>query len=399
MAIILKGGKLIDGTGNEPLSDAMIRIEGGVVAEIGRSISYGTEDTVIDVTGKAILPGLVNSHEHLSHKRTYRPGEKRVEEQTTYMLLIRSVRDALASLKAGVTTVRDVCAPDYIDIALRDAIKAGVVLGPRMFVSGKGVMITGALDWRIGREADGADEVRKATREQLKAGADLIKVFAGRGGAIAEKPTSPEFTIEEMGAAVEEAHKAHKKIAVHAGGRLAIDMAIELGVDSIEHGTYLSREAAQKMAARGIFLVPTLSTGEWWTDHALEFGEPADLVELMQRNRRSRLQSVRNAVEAKVKIGVGTDTAGEMVREMELLMEFGLTAMDVIVASTRLGAELIGVGDVLGTIEPGKYADVIVVDGDPLSNIATLRNVDLVIKEGVVLEPKQFATVLGEMSS
>jgi len=291
-----------------------------------------------------------------------------------------------------VTTVRDLGGRDHIDVAIRNAIESGLIPGPRIICSGRPVCMTGGHGWEFGREADGIDGVREAVREQLKAGIDVVKLMA-TGGIMTKgvEPGSAQFTLEELIAGVEEAKKAGRRTATHAQGNEGIKNALWAGIDSIEHGIFLDDEAIELMIERKTYFVPTLSAPYHIIKAGIKKGVPAFAVEKSKAVAKAHLQSVRKAYKAGVAIAMGTDAGtpfnrhGENLKEMELLANAGFTPMEAIVATTRTASEVLGLEKRIGTLEKGKRADLIVVDGDPLKEIRLLQEKEkilAVMKEG-----------------
>jgi imidazolonepropionase-like amidohydrolase len=398
MTFILRKATLIDGTGREPLANAVIVVNGEKISAVGREGEVTQPPgEVIDLAGKTVLPGLLNMHEHLELRRGMGPFQERVAQPTNWAMM-RATRNALLCLQEGVTTVRDCGSRQGLNIAIKRGVEEGMVIGPRIVTCGQTLSMTGGHGWQVSVEVDSPNEARKAARAQLKAGADFIKGLAS-GGYISrtqDKPWSSQLTVEEMRAAFEEAKKAGKKTTVHAHPPAAIRAAIEAGVDCIEHGALLDKETAELMASEGIFLVPTLAESWEMAEHGLELGRPAWLVEASKAELDSRLERFTRAVDAGVKIAMGTDVAGSPAREIELMAKGGLSPMEAIVAATRNGAELIDMEDQIGTIEAGKLADLIVVDGNPLEDLLDLSKVELVFKGGTLYRPEYLAMATGK---
>jgi imidazolonepropionase-like amidohydrolase len=382
---VFLAGTLIDGTGREPISPAAVVVDEGRITQVGRrsEIAYSTEDSqVIDVSQRVLIPGLIDSHCHVFYFGHH------FQERSLVAVIARAITNAGIWLDKGVTTARDVGTRENLDIGLRDAIQAGLVRGPRLFVSGTALAMTGAKQEELREvviEVTGADEARLVTRMQLRAGVDLIKIFSTAGlteGGVAQ------LTIEEMRAIVEEAHKVGRKVACHAIATDGIKNALRAGVDTIEHGTFLDDEAIEMMVAGGAVLVPTLSIGKTTAERGLESGRPLALVENARRSLESRRTGARKAYEAGVRIAAGTDPVSDdtMAMECKALLEVGLSPMDVISAATRIGAEILGLQDKIGTIEVGKQADIIVLDGNPLEDITALERVDYVVKDGLIVK-------------
>ena len=404
MATVLKGGMLVDGTGSDPVSPAVLVIDGERIADMGKEgeadIPAGAE--VIDVRGKAMLPGLINCHTHLCFD-----GVHDLQRQALYdpplVVALKASENLRRSLRAGVTTIRDVGEPHGLSSAVAQALRDGVLPGPRFFHAGRIISKTGGhAYWMGNNEADGADGVRKAVREELKAGASWIKIMASNSAA-------PEYTMEELMAAVDEAHITGKKITAHATNVPGIRNAIRAGVDCLEHaGSYYNDEILKTMIEKGIWLVPTFSCGFLQAERGAEMGIPQSYIEGAQEwisNGKltpggEGLKPMIKAASAGLKMAMGTDAGSpavpfdEVVREIELFCELGVcgSPMDAIVISTRNGAELLGMEKELGTLEQGKLADILVVDGDPLTDLGALRNVYLVflggkmmVRDGLVL--------------
>lgn len=398
---VLRGGTLIDGTDAPPVPDGAMRIEDGKIVAVGAAADFGESASegaeVIDVSGQTIMPGLINCHEHLDLHHSYGSYMERVAQPTTYWLA-RAFRNALLALREGVTTVRDLGSKEGDSVHLKKAINDGMILGPRVLTCNIPIAMTGGYAWYACIEADGVDGMRKAVRQLLKSGADLIKCMAS-GGLLVEGSNlswSLQFTVEEMRAAFDEAHKAGKLTTVHCSPPQAIQWAVEAGVDCIEHGTLLDQATAELLARKGVALVPTL--GESWVigERGEEHGRPHWLIEMA----RARLEDVRRsfgyAVEAGVKIVVGTDTSDTMAEEMQLMVEKGgMSPMKVLVAATRDAAEVCGLSEQTGTLEAGKWADVIVLDGNPLDDLTALSRVKLVFKEGVLYQPEALTGAIG----
>lgn len=392
---VVLAGVLIDGTGNDPIYDAAVVIENGHISEVGprnRVTLDPNADEVLDVTDRVVLPGFIDSHCHLWHFWTG-PGDLQLRPHDAPAYIVaRAVRNAALWLDTGVTTTREVGIPENLDIGLRDAINAGVIPGPRLFVSGSGLAVTGAMYGKQGPfrrqtvEFSGADEARRVTRQQIDAGVDLVKLYATAG--IGERG-HPQMTLEEIRAAVEEAHKAGKTVAAHAMSTEGIKICLHAGVDTIEHGTFLDKEAVTMMVAGGVALVPTMSVLRTIADRAVQLGRGPEVAANARRVLESHRESVRLAHEAGVEIVAGTDPAYADTVAMEcaaLVEEAGLSPMETIVAATRRGAEILNKTDQIGTVEAGRRADLVVLTGNPLSDIRALERVEYVMKDGVVVK-------------
>lgn len=396
MNIIFHNARVIDGKG-DVLPKASVVIKDKTIVRTGVDINPSDypDYKVYDLSEKTLLPGFIDCHVHLFNDASVNPMEQMFSE-SPFMTTIKACIFAKKTLMAGITTVRDLGGREHIDLTLKQAISLGITEGPRMLCSGKVICITGGHGWPMGREADGPDEVRKAAREQIKAGADIIKLIA-TGGIITPRvyPGSAQFSEEELRAGVEEGRKAGLKIAAHAQGNLGIRNAIKAGVHSIEHGFYLDEESIEKMLEDQIFLVPTFSVIHNIMQGGIKAGIPEFIVEKTQMVKESHLKSFRIAMEAGVKIAMGTDAGtpfnhhGNNLKELELMVENGLSPMEAIQAATSFAAELLGLEKDLGTIEVGKIADIIAVDGDPLSDISCFQEQErflYIMKEGNIIK-------------
>jgi len=350
----------------------------------------------IDMAGRTLLPGFIDCHVHLCLAGQADSTNMARRERLPLMTL-EAARSARRTLQAGVTTVRDMGGFEYLDLALREAVRSGLIPGPRILASGRLICMTGGTAWMFGgREADGPDEVRKAAREQIKAGADVVKLMA-TGGILTPgvEPGCSQFTEEELRAGVEEAHKAGRRTASHAQGTQGVLNALRAGIDSIEHGIFLDEEAVALMVRQDAALVPTLSPLYNILEMGVEHGVPQFAVDKTVRVKPAHLASVRLAHEAGVKVALGTDAGtpfnyhGRNLREVELLVENGFSPAEAIRAGTGLAAAVLGLERELGTIEEGKLADLVVVEGDPLSEVSLLTRAEaigLVMQGGRVVE-------------
>lgn len=404
--LILKSMRLIDGTGRPPTDQHILVIEDGRITYVGEEAGWVRHPdapcTVLDLTGRTVLPGLIDCHVHLAGDGAP-DGRLRGERGWATLLMLKHAQNSLA---AGVTSVRDVGGRHWLEFAVREAIEQGMWAGPRMQLAGKLLSITSAgTEYYEGmyREADGPEEVRKAAREQLKMGADLIKVLAT--GAVltpGEIPGAVQYGLEEIRIVVEEAGKVGKPVAAHAHGIQGIRNAVTAGVRTIEHGTYLYQDerVIDTMAEQGIFLIPTLKTG-----FDVLSGDRPDvpgwIKEKLKVAQDHALRSVQLAHERGVPIAMGTDAAtpynyhGDNAKELLYMAEAGLSPMQTIVASTAQAARALGWGSWLGTLEPGKVADLIVVAGNPLENLSILadrRTIEMVMKDGQVVARMPFAS-------
>lgn len=386
MAILFENGKLIVGNG-KVIERGTVVVDGNLFKFVGPDKKYpaSKNDTAFDISGKTILPGLIDAHVHLCVDGSPDPITALLKEsipQTT----LKTADHARRTLDAGVTTVRDMGGKDYIDLALRDGIESGILQGPRMLCSGKLICMTGGHGWQFGREANGVDDVRAAVREQLKAGVDLIKLMA-TGGIMTKgvEPGSTQFTLEELIAGVEEAKKAGRRTATHAQGTEGIKNALWAGINSIEHGFFLDDEAIELILETKAFVVPTLCAPYHIIKAGVRKGVPAYAVDKSKFVSKSHRESIKKAHRAKVPIAMGTDAGtpfnrhGENLKELELLVKVGFTPMEAIVATTQTASGVLGMGDKIGTLEKGKLADLVVLDGDPLKDIALLQRKERIL--------------------
>lgn len=393
---ILKNASLIDGTGSPPIERGLVAVEGDRILFAGEAGAWqmpeGKTMQEIDLTGRWILPGLIDCHVHIAAECLPDSTLNGPLGWTTLVML----KHAQNTLAAGITTIRDVGGRHHLEFSLRKAAGAGMFAAPRMALAGKLLSITSTgSEWYEGmyREADGVDEVRKAAREQLKAGADLIKVLAtGAVLAPGEKPGAAQFEMEEIRAAVVEAAKVGKIVAAHAHGIEGIRNAVEAGAKTIEHGTYLHQDprVMERMAREEIFLVPTLKAG-FDVIYGDKPGIPDWIMEKSKETQEDAMYSIRKAYEMGVPIAMGTDAAtpynfhGENAMELAYMAEAGMSAMDCILASTQNAARALGWEDKLGTLQAGKLADLIVVKKNPLADLRSLadrRNIEYVMQGG-----------------
>jgi imidazolonepropionase-like amidohydrolase len=392
MAIQFRNGKIIIGNG-KIIEKGVVIVEGRLIKFVGSSkrVPSTRKASLFDVSGKTILPGLIDTHVHLCLDGSPDPISSILKESIPQITL-RAAHHARMTLEAGITTVRDMGGKDYIDLALRDGIQSGLLIGPRMVCSGKLVCMTGGHGWPFGREANGVDEVRAAVREQLKAGVDFVKLMA-TGGVMTKgmEPGATQFTLEELMAGVEEARKAGRRTATHAQGTEGIKNSLWAGVTSIEHGFFLDDEAIELMLEMKSFLVPTLSAPYFIIQAGVRKGVPSFAVEKSKAVIKRHWESVRRAHRAGIRIAMGTDAGtpfnchGKNLKEMELLVKIGLSPMEAIVAATQTASEVLGLEQKIGTLEEGKLADLVVIDGDPLQEITLLQEGEKILaimKEG-----------------
>ncbi len=389
MATAYRAARVFDGKSKRGTEDGAVVIEGDRIASVGpvTEVPPGTE--VVDLGDATLLPGLIDAHVHLVWGASAEPHEL-VARESHALTALRCARNAALHLQAGVTTVRDVGATGGLSVDVARAVELGVLPGPRVVAAGRVIAMTGGHAWFLGREADGADEVRRAVREEMKEGATCIKLMASGGiYGHAEEPGSPQLTVEEMCAGVEEAHKADRKVAAHAYSVSAITNALDAGVDSIEHGSFLDLETAERMREEGKYLVPTMSVYAAMNEKGPDLGAPEYILRKTTEVLEASRKAFKLALEVGVKIAAGTDCGapghphGTLPEEFRLLVEAGATPAQALYFGTAAAAELLGLGEELGTLEPGKKADLVAVAGNPLEGIEALRGVRLVLRDGV----------------
>ena len=387
-SLVLTGATLIDGTGAAPVSGRAVVVRDGrihaVVAE--RDAPSGT---TLRLDGLTLLPGLINCHVHLCFGGEADPGTAMVKEPFAATVIKAAMR-ARQTVEAGVTTVRDLGGRDYAELSVRDAVRSGTTPGPRVLCAGKGICITGGHGWQlIGREADGPDEVRKAVREQLRAGADVIKIFA-TGGVMTPgvDPNSAQLTLDEVAAAIEEARRAGRRTAAHAQGSDGIANCLEGGITTIEHGIFLTEALCRRMARDGVALVPTLIAPHAIVEGGVAAGIPEFAVRKSLAVRDRHSESFQMALRLGVPIAAGTDAGtplnphGSLVPELELMVKGGLAPLAAITSATATAARVLGLEAETGRIAPGLAADLLAVAGNPAERIQALDDVRLVLAAG-----------------
>lgn len=388
---------LIDGTGATPQEHVDIHIESSRITAIEPGTAAPPDAAVVDAGGSWVVPGLINCHDHLYSRnalRHTRPGvglaalRRDLDARSDLSLLAIMAYNGAQELFQGITTTRDMGVRNHLNIELRNAIEAGHILGPRVLASGMPIAMTGGHVWTFSREADGPDECVKAVREQLKAGADVIKVMTSGGLSRypEEIPTACELSVDELRAIVAVAHEHGRKVCAHAMANRAIRNCIEAGLDSIEHGVYLDEESARIMGERSMTMVPTFANVARVADPEYNklAGTPERAKELQEGVVGPHAASVRMAIEAGVMIGVGTDSAGHFIDELAWLCELGMSSMDALVTATKNGSILCGIDDEVGTVEVGKKADLVMVEADPLAAVRNLARVTMVFKDGAL---------------
>jgi len=394
---LLRTGHLLDVKNGSEATGQTIIITGDRITAIAPTASTPKQpgDIEIDLTKYTVMPGLIDVHTHITMANNFDPYFEL--SMTPAKEAIIGVENAKVTLEAGFTTVRNVGANDYTDVALRDEINAGHIPGPHMQVSGPALGITGGhmdenllpYEYHIHGQAvaDGIPAVQHQVRENIKYGADLIKIGA-TGGVLSkgDDPQASQYTLEEMQAIVADAHRLGRKVAAHAHGAQGILWASEAGVDSIEHGSYLNDEGIAMMKKHGTYLVPTAYLIDWMQQYG---NLPPIYQQKMKDVSAVEKQNAIKAIKAGVKIALGTDAAvyphGLNAHELDVYVnQFGMSPLAAIQTGTINAADLMGWTDRVGAIEPGKWADIIAIEGDPLKDVKILQHVPFVMKSGIV---------------
>lgn len=397
MSILIRRCSLFDSVNLELTRDVSILIEGERVTRISTGGMEGASaDVTIDGTGCTVLPGLFNLHSHPQRRHArfmgptspFRIGAAAVERLPNTQRLLWAIQNSWVELiEEGVTTIRAAGSKDYLNIELRDVFEHGPFSGPRIVSTGPILAITGGHGTRGldgGMEVDGEDEVRKAVRRTLKEGADWIKLCVSGGLAGIHKgdhPSIVEFTPAEVRAAVEEAHKRGRKVMVHGMAADSVKMAVEAGVDCIEHGNLLDEEAIAMMAERQVSFVPTMSGIQRVYERERDGGS-AEIAEMLREVIDPQAGAVAVCIKRGILIGTGTDTLGSIRREIGMLADCGMSRAEALSAATYRSAQILGIEDEVGSIEEGKVADVLVLEGDPISDLSALGHVKEVICRG-----------------
>lgn len=391
-SFMIRNVTIVDGTGRAPAADWAVVVEGRHIVWVGPTDQAPTvaDQAIVDGLGHTLLPGLINCHVHLCNDGAADLFAQ-VRQDSVPIASLRGARGALLTLQSGVTTVRDCGAANGVAIELAKAIEEGLIPGPRIKAAGHVITMTGGHGHFIGREADGRDAVRRAARAEIKAGAHFIKVMS-TGGVLTPgvTPTQTALLPEELEVVAQEAHNAGRRVATHAIGNAGIKNALRAGIDSIEHGFYLDDEALDLAVAQGAFLVPTLLAISRITTNGIAGGIPDWVVRKAEQEAGRQRESFKAAVDSGMKIAAGTDAGTpfnrheDLALEMGLMVDYGLSPMQAILAATRSAAENLDVLHSVGTIEVGKLADLILVTGDPTVDIGAMRQVTFVAKDGVV---------------
>src|SRR4051812_3970400 len=408
---VLKAARMFDGKSKALVPNAVVIIQGDKIVDAGANLPAPNDAKVVDLGDVTISPGFMDAHTHLTLDYTGNFNERRLAEldRNVSEHAIKATTFARATVEAGFTTVRDVGSrfvgsTEFVDVALRNAINKGLVVGPRMLVATYGIGATGGhfdatagfRDMLFGREpdysegiADGPDAIRKAVRFEVKNGADVIKAAVSGGVlSLADEVDTPQFTPVEIAALVDETHRLRKKVAVHCHGDQAAKDAIEAGVDSIEHGSFLKPETLQLMKTKGTYLVPTLMATEWILGKLDSY--PPALQAKAKAAGAARTEMFRNAIRLGVKIGLGTDAAvyphGMNAKEFKLMVDLGMPPIEALRAATSSDADLLGISAKVGSLEKGKLADIVAMPGDPTTDITATERISFVMKDGKIVK-------------
>lgn len=397
---VIHAARLIDGRGGAVVSPAVVVVRGNKIESVGGAVPASAQ--VIDLGDVTLLPGLIDAHTHalLQGDITAEDYDKQLFRESLPYRALRATKALRIALDHGFTTIRDVETEGamYTDVDLKKAINNGIIAGPRMIVSTRAMSVTGGygpsgyspeVTYPRGVQiVDGVESARKAVREQIANGADWIKVYADRSYFVAKDgslSSIPTFTLDEMKAIVDEAHRLRHKVAAHAMARPGLENALTAGVDSVEHGVAIPDDLLDVMVAKGTYLCPTLTVTEYVAPGRAAAGAPI-WVKMLEYHR----DSFRRAVKRGVKIALGTDAGGfawedlNEAKEFDYMVRYGMTPMQSILAGTRAAAELLDMGDRVGTVEAGKLADLVAVPGDPLKDITVMEKVSFVMKDGQV---------------
>ncbi|HYT33186.1 MAG TPA: amidohydrolase family protein [Thermoanaerobaculia bacterium] len=403
LVLAVRAARLLDVKTGRYVEKPVVVIAGDRIERVGADVPAGAR--VIDLGDRTLLPGLADVHTHilLQGDATSAEYEEQILKEYPAHRVARAVRALKIALEHGFTTMRDLETEgaSYGDVALRDAVNEGVVPGPRLFVVGPALSTTGSYpilrfrpDWKFPtgvQVCDGADGCRKAVREQISYGVNWIKIYANTGGLRTTPDgyidSPPNWTKEEIEAVVSEAHAHRIKVAAHATSDTGVRIAVEAGVDSIEHGQSIRPEIAREMARKGIFLCPTLTVGAYVAEPRAKAGSPiwAEMPKIQRR-------SIENARKAGVRIAFGTDAGGfpwteiNQAREFEYEVRMGMSPIDAIRSATTAAADLLGLAGQIGVVEAGAWADLVAVAGDPLQEVSVLQKIDWVMKGGEVVK-------------
>ena len=388
MDLVIRNVRLIDGTGSGPQSSISLEVANGAIAWVGEESARPKRprhQENINGQGLTLIPGLIDCHEHFTGDGGM-DSMDRLLNDTAEEFTLKAVGNCRRALMSGVTSARDVGARYAININIARQAAAGAVLGPRIIASGEWFQFPGTWPAGLTRTTETPEELLEGIQDMIRKGAGLIKV-----GATGFRPNGEQFASmsrEALDVAVRASHEAGLKIAAHCHGFEGTKLAVEAGIDSIEHGTYVDQPTVELMAERGTYMVPTMSTWDARERLATQMGWSRDQMSEIYDRKENSIASFQRALQAGVRIATGTDAGGSparhgfVVREVELMVENGMTPQAALEASTRVASDLLGILDHAGTIEVGKQADMVLLDGDPLSDPAALRNIWAVFQSG-----------------
>ncbi len=409
---VIKAAKLIDVEKGEVINNPVIIIDSNIITAVGSALSIPKNAKVVDLGSATLLPGLIDCHTHLT---SFPSGDYYADifRKTPIDYAIVAPTYARKTLMAGFTSCRDVGAPAFVDVSLRNAINNGSIEGPRMQCATLYIGSTGShgdvngfspyLQWNMPERmtgiANGADEIREQVRYNIKYGADVIK-FGASAGVLSEEESvgAPQYTQEEMNTIVDEAKLWHRKVCAHAHGTEAIKMAVKAGVASVEHGSFIDDEGIRLMKEKGTYLVADIYNDDYIVSEYLKFGYPQKIIDKEKLVGKTQRENFQKAVKAGVKAAFGSDAGvyphGDNGKQFKYMVKFGLTPMQAIQAATLNASDLLGWQDKVGSVAKNKFADIIAVEGNPLEDITILEKVKFVMKDGVVYknELKQSTT-------
>ncbi|MEK6322221.1 MAG: amidohydrolase family protein [Acidobacteriota bacterium] len=392
----LRFGRLVDGTG-KVITNAVVLVEADRIKSVGVGSSIPAGAEVLDLSRYTGIPGLIDAHAHMTYYWDQAPGTRpwnQLGSRMPAVSMFLAQENARKTLETGVTSVRNLHAAEYTDVAMRNLINMGAMVGPRMFVSGYGLH-AGPQASRTGSplpskgQANGIDEVARAVREQIAAGADWVKMFGSTGSA-QDVSGNQTFTYEEMKVAVDTAHSLGKRIAVHSYGPGGARDAVRAGADSIEHATDMDDETLAEMVRRKTFYVPTIDHNRYYAEYREQFGYGPEIAERLKAYVARNLETAKRAFKAGVSFAMGSDAVftmfGQNTRELGWFVKAGMTPQQALATATIQGAALLGMEKSLGTVAPGYYADIVAVEGNPLADInVVIDNVRWVMKGGAVV--------------